>query len=165
MNRWYVANTRAKDEHRAALNLRRQGFVVYLRCYSKRRSHARRIDYVRAALFPKYVFINLNLDDSHWACINSTRGIHHLITVGNRPSQVPFGIVEEIKSREGEGGLVSLNRQFNIKKGDRVTVTSGAFCDQSGIFERQDDENRIVILLQLLGREIKVSLPPAAISV
>ena len=165
MNRWYVVNTKAKDEHRAALNLRRQGFDVYLPCYSKRRSHARRTDYVRAPLFPKYVFVNLNLDNSRWASINSTRGVHHLITFGNLPTPVPPGIVEEIRNREDEGGMVSLNRQFNIKKGEKVTVVSGAFCNQTGIFECQDDEDRIVVLLELLGREVKVSLPPAAISV
>lgn len=50
--RWFVVHTRTHAEKQAAAHLRNQGFTTYLPCYRKRRSHARRIEIVRAPVFP-----------------------------------------------------------------------------------------------------------------
>ena len=42
--RWYVVQTQVNGEARAAQNLMRQGFEIYLPRYLKRRRHARKID-------------------------------------------------------------------------------------------------------------------------
>ena len=43
--RWYVVQTQVNGELKAAQNLVRQGFEVYLPRYLKRRRHARKIDF------------------------------------------------------------------------------------------------------------------------
>jgi transcriptional antiterminator RfaH len=53
MQRWYVVHTQSYQEARAELNLRRQGFEVWLPLSRRRRRHARRIDTVLAPLFPR----------------------------------------------------------------------------------------------------------------
>ena len=62
MNRWYVAQTHAQAEAKALLNLARQGFQSYLPQYVKRRRHARRVEWVKAPLFPRYLFVRFDLD-------------------------------------------------------------------------------------------------------
>ena len=72
--------------------------------------------------------------------------------------------MNEIQAREDNEGMVSLNRYLKINHGDEVTIITGAFSEHTGIFECQDDDARIVILLNLMGRDVRVRLPSSAIS-
>lgn len=165
MKQWYVVNTKAREEPKASFNLKRQGFNSYLPQYKKTRRHARRIDTVLAPLFPKYLFIEFDLDLERWSSINSTAGVKKLIMFGSLPATLPSELVEEIRTREDVEGVVSLNQYLKIKQGDQVTINSGAFNEHRGIFECQDDDKRIIILLKLMGRDVRVRLASSAISV
>lgn len=165
MKQWYVVNTKAREEPKASFNLKRQGFNSYLPQYKKTRRHARRIDTVLAPLFPKYLFIEFDLDLESWSSINSTAGVKKLIMFGSLPATLPSELVEEIRTREDVEGVVSLSQYLKIKQGDQVTINSGAFSEHRGIFECQDDDKRIIILLKLMGRDVRVRLASSAISV
>jgi transcriptional antiterminator RfaH len=165
MKQWYVVNTKAREEPKASFNLKRQGFNAYLPQYKRTRRHARRIDTVLAPLFPKYLFVEFDLDLERWSSINSTAGVKKLIMFGSLPATLPSELVEEIRTREDVEGVVSLNQYLKIKQGDQVTINSGAFSEHSGIFECQDDDKRIIILLKLMGRDVRVRLASSAISV
>lgn len=165
MKQWYVVNTKAREEPKASFNLKRQGFNSYLPQYKKTRRHARRIDTVLAPLFPKYLFIEFDLDLESWSSINSTAGVKKLIMFGSLPATLPSELVEEIRTREDVEGVVSLNQYLKIKQGDQVTINSGAFSEHRGIFECQDDDKRSIILLKLMGRDVRVRLASSAISV
>ena len=164
MKKWYVVTTKAREETKALFNLRRQGFNAYLPQHKKTRRHARRTDIVLAPLFPKYLFVEFDLDMENWSCINSTLGVSKLIKFGTTPTPLPTELIDEIQAREDSKGMVTLNRDLDIKQGDKVTVINGAFNDHVGIFECQNDDARIVILLNLLGRDVRVRLPSSAIS-
>jgi len=164
MKRWYIASTKSREEPKALFNLKRQGFNAYLPKYKKTRRHARRTDTVLAPLFPKYLFVEFDLNMENWSCINSTIGVSRLIKFGSMPTPVPADLIHQIRAREDEEGMVSLNRYLKIKQGDEVTIITGAFNDHTGIFECQDDDARIVILLNLMGRDVRVRLPSSAIS-
>ena len=165
MKQWYVVNTKAREEPKASFNLKRQGFNSYLPQYKKTRRHARRIDTVLAPLFPKYLFIEFDLDLERWSSINSTAGVKKLIMFGSLPATLPSELVEEIRTREDVEGVVSLSQYLKIKQGDQVTINSGAFNEHRGIFECQDDDKRSIILLKLMGRDVRVRLASSAISV
>jgi transcriptional antiterminator RfaH len=165
MKQWYVVNTKAREEPKASFNLKRQGFNSYLPQYKKTRRHARRIDTVLAPLFPKYLFIEFDLDLESWSSINSTAGVKKLIMFGSLPATLPSELVEEIRTREDVEGVVSLSQYLKIKQGDQVTINSGAFNEHRGIFECQDDDKRSIILLKLMGRDVRVRLASSAISV
>jgi len=165
MKQWYVVNTKAREEPKASFNLKRRGFNAYLPQYKKTRRHARRIDTVLAPLFPKYLFVEFDLDLERWSSINSTTGVKKLIMFGSLPATLPSELVEEIRTREDVEGVVSLNQYLKIKQGDQVTINSGAFSEHSGIFECQDDDKRIIILLKLMGRDVRVRLASSALSV
>ena len=92
MKQWFVANTKSNEERKALFNIRRQGFVAYLPQYKKTRRHARKIEAVLEPLFPKYLFVQLNLDHESWSCINSTIGVKRLVQFGNKPGRSPQGL-------------------------------------------------------------------------
>ena len=163
--RWYVVHTQPNGEGRADLNLRRQGFATYLPRYARRRRHARRQEVVQRPLFPRYLFVALDLARDRWRAIHSTFGVDRLVLAGEEPLAVPQGVVDEIRAREGNDGLVALGLPAGVGPGSPVRLVDGIFADAKGIVERIADDRRVAILLELLGREVRVFVSPASVTV
>jgi transcriptional antiterminator RfaH len=72
---------------------------------------------------------------------------------------VPDEIIESIRDRESGAGLIDIRREAQFNKGDVVQVMDGPLCERVGLFECDTDDDRVVILLDLLGREVKVKVP------
>ncbi len=164
MKAWYVAHTHAKAERQALCHLERQGFTAYLPQYLKRRRHARRAEWVPAPLFPRYLFVNMNIGRDRWRAVRSTVGVRHVISSGDRPTPVADQIVEEIRAREDETGMVAVNPERPFSPGEMVRVTSGALADQVGLFDCISDDERVFILFELLGRQVRVRVPMESVS-
>jgi transcriptional antiterminator RfaH len=157
-SQWFVAQTRPNSESNAARNLERQGYQIYLPRYLKRRRHARKVDFVSAALFPRYIFVSIDLATQRWRSIHSTFGVARLVTNGELPAAVPEGIIESLMRREDESGFVRVQANANLSPGAKVRVVSGAFIDILGQFEGMGDRDRVAILLDLLGQKVRVVL-------
>jgi len=157
MKRWYVIRTQPNGEDKASFHLRAQGFDVFLPKRRKQRRHARKTETVLRALFPGYLFVNIDVEAQQWRSINGTVGVKNIFCHGDKPMAVPIGVIEEIQSREIDGA-VSLAPK-GLKKGDMVRVIDGAFADCSALLEELTDEKRAILLLDLLGREVRVSAP------
>jgi len=157
--RWYVAQTHPHAEVKAGLHLTRQGFEIYLPRYLKKRRHARRVETVAAPLYPGYVFVAIDCGVQRWRSIQSTIGVSRLVCHGDDPAAVPEGIVEELKRRQDKNGLIGFERRDRFNPGDTVRVVEGAFSDCLGLYEGIDDRERAAILLDLLGRKVRVVLP------
>ncbi|NIA69031.1 transcriptional activator RfaH [Pelagibius litoralis] len=162
MKHWYVAQTLVRAEETARLNLARQGFEPYLPRYWRERRHARRRDLVKAPLFPGYIFVQLDLEKAPWRSINGTLGVSQLICNGERPSAVAEGVVEAIRAREGDDGLIQLQAP-TFQKGEALRIVSGALADCFGFFEKMADQERVILLLDLLGRKVQVQAPLGAV--
>jgi transcriptional antiterminator RfaH len=163
-NRWYVVHTHPQHESRADVNLRRQGFTTYFPCYLRTRRHARRTDAVTRALFPRYLFVNMDIARDRWRAIQSTYGVSSLVAAGDEPLPVPTEIVEEIRGREDAEGFVTIGLAAGLRLGSRIRLVDGLFADASGTIERIAGERRVAVLLQLLGREVRVSVPAALVA-
>jgi transcriptional antiterminator RfaH len=159
--RWYVVHTQAQGEDRADINLRRQGFVTYLPRYLRARRHARRAETVVRPLFPRYLFVAMDVARDRWRVVQSTFGVSSLVVVGSDPIPLPDGVVEEIRAREGERGLVNLGLPAGVKPGSPVRLIDGVFAEYRGVLERLADDRRVTVLLNLLGREVRVFVPVA----
>ncbi len=163
MKQWFVAHTHARGEPLARINLLRQDFEVYLPQYLKRRRHARRTDWVLSPLFPRYIFVHMDLERCRWRSIHSTIGISHLVGHGDRPAVLRDHIVDEIRARENERGVVNVQDAPPYRRGETVQITAGPLSDQLGLFEGVDDAQRVILLLDLLGREVQVRVPAEAV--
>jgi transcriptional antiterminator RfaH len=156
--RWYVAQTHPRAEAKAMAHLTRQGFPTYLPRYLKRRRHARRVDTIAAPLFPRYLFVAVDMATQRWRSIQSTVGVLQLVCNGEEPAVVSDRIINELKSRESENGLIQLDQSEKFRSGDKLRVIDGVFCDSLGLFEGIADNERVTILLDLLGRKVRVML-------
>jgi len=163
MDRWYAVHTHTRAERLGRAHLHRQGFEAYLPQYLKRRRHARRVDWTPAPLFPGYLFVRMDPAATRWQAIRSTVGIRDLVCLGETPSAVPAGIVEGIRAREDDSGFVRMDKVAPFAKGDKIQIAAGALCEQVGLFDCMTDDERVVVLLNLLGRPLKVRLPVEAV--
>jgi transcriptional antiterminator RfaH len=163
-SRWYVVQTQPHAESKAMGHLIRQDFAVYLPRYLKRRRHARKVDMVAAPLFPRYLFVTVDLETQRWRSIQSTTGVSRLVCNGDEPAPVPPAVVEALQGREDAGGFVQLERCPQFAPGERVRVVDGVFADSLGLFEGMADRERVAILLDLLGRKVRILLDEGAIT-
>jgi len=154
--RWYVAQTQPNAEAKAVLHLSRQGFVTYLPRYLKRRRHARRVDVVAAPLFPRYLFVEIDTAVQRWRSIYSTVGVSRLVCTGDTLTPVPDQVINLLKQREDDAGLIRLDNRPMFHVGDKIRIIEGAFCDCLGLYDGMSDRDRITILLDLLGRKVRV---------
>lgn len=156
--RWYVVQTRPHAEVKAARNLERQGFVTYLPRYLKRRRHARRSEIIAAPLFPRYLFVAADLAAQRWRAIHSTFGVSQLVCHGNAPVAVRESILQDFWHQQDDNGFIHLESAPRFSPGDKVRVSDGVFSTCFGLFEGMSDTQRVAILLDLLGRKVKVVL-------
>ena len=157
MKQWYVVHCRVNSEQRAETNLRRQDYETWLPMYHKTRRHARRVESVLRPLFPRYLFVRLDLTSQQWRPILSTFGVHNIIAGADGPLAIGDDIVEALHMRAGSGGVFEIARSA-IKPGDQVRVQAGPMADLEGIFQTELDSDRVLILLKLMGREVRVSV-------
>jgi transcriptional antiterminator RfaH len=155
--RWYVVQTQVNGEARAAQNLLRQGYEIYLPRFLKRRRHARKVDFVAKPLFPRYMFVAIDMTTQRWHSIQSTFGVSRLVTNGEEPAVVPDGVVCSLRAREDAKGFVKLDAP-PFAPGDKVRVLAGALMDNAGLFDGMADHHRVSILLEILGRKVRVLL-------
>lgn len=157
-SRWYVAQTRPHAETKASHHLCRQGFTIYLPRYLKQRRHARRIEKVASPLFPGYIFVSIDMTTQRWLSIDGTVGVTKLVRNGDRPAPVSQQIIDTLKCREDVNGLVQLDHRPRFLPGDKIRVMGGAFNCCFGLYEGMGTRERVAILLDLLGRKVRVTV-------
>jgi len=161
---WHVVHTHPHGEPTAVAHLRRQSFDTYLPRYLKRRRHARRVETVATPLFPRYLFVAFDGTVGRWRSIQSTVGVSRLICNGDVPAVVPDKIVEAIREREDDQGFVRLDEPPRFQEGEKIRVLDGVFSSCIGLFEGMVDEERVAVLLDLLGRRVRLILEPESVT-
>ena len=159
----YAALAHAHGENKAAAHLERQGFKTYFPRYLKRRRHARRIETVAAPLFPRYLFVAIDVATQRWRAIQSTVGVVGLVRNGEALAAVPPQIIAALRQREDEQGFVQMDDKPRFAPGDKVRVIDGVFSNCFGMFEGNDQE-RVSILLDLLGRKVRVMIDELSVA-
>ena len=160
--RWFLVHTQPKSERRAQLHLGAQGFRTHLPQIRKTIRHARQLRTVRAPLFPRYVFIILDLGRDRWLSVRSTVGVSSLFSCDERPIPVPHGAVEALIKRMDEANLTLF--EAGLRTGQSVRILTGPFANFVGTLERLDDAGRVRVLLEMMGTAVPVALHRCALS-
>jgi len=155
--RWYCVHTLPRREAFAAQHLEAQGFRAFLPQIVKTVRHARKVQTIKAALFPRYLFVALDLDRDRWRSVNGTFGVSGLIAANGRPDAVPEGVVEALLACQDEAGTT----RFSLREGQAVRLLAGPFADMIGLIERLDDKGRVRVLLDLMGGRVPATVAAA----
>lgn len=158
MEKWCVAHTQPQKEDVATKNLLDQDFEVYCPKFKKLRRHARRVDEILVPLFPRYLFVRIDMEVHGWRAINGTRGVQYLLVQDNKPRSVPDKVIEELKNQESNEGIVPIESLSLFTAGDKVEVLEGPLKGQIAYFDKFSDKDRSLILVEFLGRHMKVPI-------
>lgn len=158
--RWYVVQSKPKQEVRADANLRRWGLdTVTPLIRESRLSHASPQPSRISPLFPGYLFARFPL--SLLAKVRVTRGVSNVIGFGEYATPVDDGVIELIRSRIDGDGFV---RMAEPQPGDAVRITHGPLRSLVGVFEKElQGRDRVQLLLTALGVQTRVQLARAHI--
>jgi transcriptional antiterminator RfaH len=149
---WIVVQCEAQREHVVRLLLMRLGFQSYL----PRIKIRKRIK----PLFPTYLFVQSN---DRFYPIMWTPHVIRLLWAGDQPAKLDDNIIVELKKRE-VGGFVKLPKPMRLKRGQQVKVVRGHFADRIGIYDGMSGKERERVLMDLLGRQVRLDLPAADIA-
>ena len=148
MKNWYLIKTKPRQEKIAKQNLENQGYVTFC--------PITKINNKLVILFPGYLFTQLNDKTQNWSPINSTKGVSHFVKFGLNFAKVPTGVIKFIKTNQHitTEKLINLNK---FKPGDKVQISDGAFKNYIAIFKCYKSDERVILLMNLLGNEQQIS--------
>jgi len=151
---WFILQFKPNSHHLAAKNLNRQGFETFLPLHETTSRKLSRFINTSKPLFPGYMFIKFDKLESEWHKINSTYGVSRLITFNSILKSMPIGFVDSLMKRyDLSGKLLPIQK---LKKGDQVTVLTGPFANFIATVEKYEDDQRIWVLMDLMGRKSKI---------
>lgn len=149
MKKWYLIKTKPRQEKIAVENLENQSYKVYC--------PRALINNKNVVLFPGYLFIQLDSGSQNWYPIRSTKGVSNFVRFGLSYAKIPEKIIQVIKENESltKNKIIDLN-EFN--PGDKVQITEGVFKNCSAIFKSFESNERVLLLLSLLGQEQTINI-------
>ena len=149
MKNWYLIKTKSRQEKIAIQNLENQGYKVFCPIV--------KINNKLVILFPGYLFVQLNDKTQNYSPINSTKGVSYFVKFGLNFAKVPSNVIEFIKTNQHitTEKLINLNK---FKPGDKIQIIDGAFKNWVAIFKCYRPDERVILLMDLLGHEQSFSL-------
>ena len=111
-------------------------------------------------MFPRYLFIKINMKSDNWTIIKSTRGVSHLVIFGQKLAEVPSEVIVFLKKKTAENGIFrqKTTRQ-EFQKGDTLVVAKGVFRDKEATFLSKKSKERVNILLRFVNHLITAEIP------
>lgn len=157
--RWYVVQSKPREEWRAVENLARQGYESYLPTIVHERVQQGCKVERQEPLFPRYFFIRLDEVTSNWYPIRHTRGVSQLVRFDEHPLPVADEIIDLIRDRLCR----KETRVPYLRPGERVRITEAAFAQLEAIFVASDGTERVVLLMNILQQEQRLTFPVTSV--
>lgn len=156
--KWYVVQLKPGGLERAKINLARQGVTTFMPMRKRTiRRATRLIDTVRP-LFPGYLFIEMGRDAPPWRSVNGTYGVAKVVSiVPGEPAQVPADFISGLSLMCGQADDYTA-APTSFKTGEQVRIVSGAFANLIARVERTPESERIYVLLELMGRQVRAGI-------
>jgi transcriptional antiterminator RfaH len=112
-------------------------------------------------LFPGYIFVAFDIAEVGWRRVKSTHGITQLVSFGTQPTPVPLDLISQLMLRcDHEGKLLPPKL---LRLNDQVMLNTGPFADYVGTIEAIAPDRRIWVLMEIMGRQTRVSVTAASV--
>ena len=158
MRYWYAVQTKPRQEAIAELHLQRQHFETYLPKVLLRKRRRDKWTKVVEPLFPRYLFIRVDPDESSLAPVHSTLGVASLVRFGQLLRPVPASVIDYLQQCEDPQSRLRQSETWPHQPGDTLEILQGPFAGLSGIYQMPQGEDRALLLIELLGRSTSVAL-------
>jgi transcriptional antiterminator RfaH len=154
MASWYLIRTKPAREALAQSNLARQGYRVYFPQLVGATAGC------GSALFPRYLFIHVDVRTQDIGPVRSTVGVANIVRFSCEYAVVPDSVIEELRRRaDPKTGIHHLSVTARIAPGSPVRILGGVFASLEGVFQRESGDERVIVLLSVLGQRTPVKVP------
>lgn len=160
---WFPVQLRPNMSVVAARNLERQGFDTFRPTRLETRRVRGRHKTEARPLFPGYIFVRLDPNAPNAQSINGTRGVIRLVAGPNghsRPLATDF--MAELFLRCDQSGVLQPDQ--SLQQGDKVKILNGPFAGILSQIEKVGAQERLCLLLNVMGRQVRTTLPSGSVS-
>ena len=151
---WYALYTAPRHEKRVADQISQRGIDCFLPLYRSVRRWKDRRKELALALFPGYVFVQMELQNR--LRVLQLPGAVRLVTFNGQPAVLPEQEIENLRARLSGAGNVEPHPYLSV--GRRVRVCSGPLQGLEGIIVRSKDRCRVVLSIHLIMRSVAVEV-------
>ena len=158
--RWYAVFSMSRHEKHLAERCAQHQIESFLPLYSVRRRWKNRCTaIVDLPLFPNYFFVRIATQQR--IEVLELPGVLAIVSSGRRMLSIPDEYIESLR-----GGMLAhrIEPHPNVRKGDRVVITTGPMAGMEGILVRHKNQLRVVLSVEMIGRSVAVEVNEAEIS-
>ena len=149
---WYLLYCKAKEEGRAVMHLANQGIDAFYPKANITKVLRGKRQTVEEALFPNYVFAQLDHDKHNFTSVRSTRGVIGFVKQGKDYQKVSQALVDVFMQCDTVEKLDSALPS----KGDHVMLQHPQYQNIPAIYQEPKGENRAILLIQLLNKPVEL---------
>lgn len=161
--RWYCLYTSARGEQKASDKLKEAGFNVFTPICTKRvrimRAGRRRERLLHIPLLVRYIFIEMDQDDS-WFAVTDTDGVQDVLRDGEgAPQWVPRHAVESLQAAQDMGLFDETKHETPIfNPGEHVRITEGPFAGFPATVVKAMGGEVARVLVEMFGGRIPAKI-------
>lgn len=166
---WYLLYTNPRAEKKAALELQKKGYEVFLPLQKTLKTWSDRKKWVEEPLFKSYLFIETELEANYYTILN-TPGIVKFISFQSHPAIVDPREINLVKlllgdhrefriANQGAPENVEAVEQAPWQEGESVTIMAGPLMGTHGKLVTTRTGNKMLIELQTIQQNILISIP------
>ncbi len=150
---WFLLYCKGKEEERAVMHLNNQGVeAFYPKAQIEKIVRGKRTQIIEA-LFPNYVFAQLDYEQHNFTAIRSTRGVIGFVRRGREPQLVPKTLVHQFKTLHDVAQVKDKNLP---KQGDMVLINHPQYNNVRAIYQEAKGDARAILLLELINKPVEV---------
>jgi len=108
---------------------------------------------VELPLFPNYLFVRI--DPGERVRVLRLPGVLSIVSSGRELLPIPDEYITALR-----GGLLRyrIEPHPNVEAGDRVCITTGPMAGMEGVLDRQKNDLRVILRLEMIGRSVAVEV-------
>ena len=164
---WYVVHSKPRQVQVALENLLRQGWHAWLpqiKVATIGKRSARKADKLALEpMFVRYLFIRPAHEEQSIAPVRSTLGVSMLVRFGVQLATIDHQTVCDLAHLELAQRQLDYHQITPLQPGVAVQIVSGPLAGLKGLVSMASSE-RVVVLLDLLGRQQEIRLRPAQLA-
>jgi len=158
--RWYAVFTMPRHEKRVVGICGERQVESFLPLYQVRHRWKNRSTVtLDLPLFPNYFFVRI--DPEERLQVLKLPGVLSIVSSGRQLLPIADEYITALR-----GGLqrYRIEPHPNVEAGDRVCITTGPMAGMEGIVDRQKNDLRIILRLEMIGRSVAVEVAANEIS-
>lgn len=156
--KWYVIRSKPRQERRALANLENQDITTFLPEITLTKLRRGKRTPVTEALFPGYLFVQLDDYEGKFHKIRSTYGVTKMVRFGEQPATIPDALIEELKQiNDTTDSVQKTVNDAVLQPGDQVEISDGPFAGFIAKIVQLDGDSRCIVLLDWLQKEVRAT--------